>query len=586
MAEPAWEAGGDQAGGDQASGEPARSEPAGSEPMFESVGGPISSEAFGGPEIMGEHPGEQDAAVDAAEHEMFGGEQFAVEDFAGGPLAGEHPMGEHPAADHPISDDFGGELPSSENFGAEPIAGEHFGDGEPEFQFAADEAPEHAEAGTEAERAAMGGIASMVQAAPPAKKRRQAPMGVKLVGALVAVVLGIIGCYIVLGAFLMMGNGEARGLASHLHLKPFYPGFVSSHIPDESTSSLRKNVPTARINPQTSTASTGSPAATQSGSSLTAGNSGNAAPPISATSTSPPSSVVASAPAKPAPADVAQQSPAKSTGGLETFDPNKAPPADLEKPDISKPNATPIAPPQLRMPKSPFDKAPKAPANKPADNNPAAAAPNATPASSAAPTPDKLATNVSPSQPNLTGPSLTSPPTTPTAAAPAEKTAEKPVIQSPDKSAENNPFAPPETKSPLADRLAEIDIALNSVKQAADNLKSIATPNADPLTVLRARAADYRAMSHLATALATIEHLPHDPTFAARIEKLSPRAARFAETMGEPAERDTTALLAGKWIASPARKENGVVIVGTLSKVDPSGQGFAAQVKLPDGSKR
>jgi hypothetical protein len=561
----------------------------GAEPTFDSAGGPIGGEAvggeaignvaFGGPEIAGGHPGEQHPAVEPAAHEMFGGEQFAVEDFAGGDLAGEHPLGEHPAGEHPIGEDFGGEHLSAEHFGAEPIAGEHFGDGAPEFQFAADEAPEHAEADTEAERAAMGGIASIVQASPPAKKRRQAPLAVKLVGALIAVVLGIIGCYIVLGAFLMAGNGEARGLASHLHLKPFYPSFVSSHIPDETTKSLRPDVPPARINPQTSSASTTSPAATPSTS----------APPTSATPPSTPTSTTASTtattPAKPGPSDIAQQPPAKTTGGLETFDPNKSPPADLEKPDISKPNSTPIAPPQLDAPKSPFDEAPKASA-KPADNNPAAPTPSAaTPAPSATPTPDKLATNVSPSQPNLTSPSPTPAPTTPPAVAPAEKTAEKPVIPSSEKSAENNPFASPATKSPLADRLAEIDVAMNSVKQAADNLKSTATPGADPLTVLRARAPVYRAMSHLATALATIEHLPHDPTFAARIEKLRERTAQFAESMGSPAERDTTALLAGKWIASPSRKENGAVIVGTLSTVDPSGQGFAAHVKLPDGSK-
>ena len=87
------------------------------------------------------------------------------------------------------------------------------------------------------------------------------------------------------------------------------------------------------------------------------------------------------------------------------------------------------------------------------------------------------------------------------------------------------------------------------------------------------------------TELGAVDAADAGPDSAARIEELRKKAAALAESMGSAAERDTTAMLASKWMTSASRKENGIVVVGTLVKVEPSDKGFVAHIKTPSDSK-
>ena len=83
-------------------------------------------------------------------------------------------------------------------------------------------------------------------------------------------------------------------------------------------------------------------------------------------------------------------------------------------------------------------------------------------------------------------------------------------------------------------------------------MKSAAVPGAAHAAVLKASVANYKAMSHLVTELGAVDGADADPDSAARIADLRKKAAALAESMGSDAERDTTAMLASKWMASPA----------------------------------
>ncbi|HEX3998590.1 MAG TPA: hypothetical protein VHX65_08585 [Pirellulales bacterium] len=567
------------------------------------------------PHDLGEHLGDFD--LDATEHNglnpegaFIGHGGLAAHELAAHEVA-EHPehAGEEGLLEHDPSEALFGEVHEGTN---DRAGGEHehaigpngehviqpsdATDGDPEFQFADAEAGAEEDGGDEQQ--AMGGIATMVKTAPPPKKRRQAPLMVKVVGVLVGLGFGVIGCYLVFGVFLLIGNHEASMWGQQFHLKSIYPTFVSKHIADEPT-------PPAHH--------------AKTPEKLTAGSTPVAnpvAPPASPDNGGPPAT-----PGTPAANALAQQ-PDKTSTPLETFeDPTKAPPSDLEKPnsskpDLSKPDVPSVASPKFEEPALPFgdktqgktpDKTPDKTADKtpeklttpavPEKVAPAFEDPTAKPDKPAvtpekpATTPDKPAAIPAKPETPAVPPETTLPAGIPptgktpdkTPEAPPEKTVEKPVVPVPEKPDEH-PAPTAEAQPPAADQLAKVDVALTLSEQTSENLKS-AAPGADRSSRIKASVANYKAMSHLATELGALGSPSADPAFAARIEALRKKAAALAETMGSPAERDTTAMLAGKWIASPSRKEGGAVIVGTLVKIEPADKGFVAHIKMPSDSK-
>lgn len=475
-------------------------------------------------------------------------------------------------------------------------AAEHPGEAEPEFRFAANEPDGQEEAEREEERAALGGIATMVQTAPPAKKRRPAPMAVKLVGLVIFVGFGLLGCYLVYGAFMFFTRSD------QFHIKEFFPSFVTNRLTEGAAH------PRAIQSPSSMAASPGAmnQTAAAPGATNATPSSGSTPPPSAVASSSQPtqqpaekspfdsqpgnnptsSSPAASnptTPAKPAPTDIAQQPPAKSSSGIESSaDVTKTPPPDFDKIE-TKPDASAPAAPKFDTPASPFGSAPStAPATPPVATTPTtppASQPQAAPPASS---PSAPATSIA-----STPAAETTQPSLPNTPAPQNTAVNKPVVPSPDNSADN-PFAPAGTttqKPPIADRLADVDVAMNSCGPLISDLKAAATISTDPTIQLRAAVPSYKAMSHLATVLGALPNHESDPTYAARIEKLRAKAGELAAELGSPSRINTTAALASRWIASPSRKEDGAVIVGTLSKVDQAGNEFALHVKLPNDSK-
>lgn len=592
-------------------------------------------------QVAGEHPDIADHLID-----------FDLESHEHGEAApdgsGQSELAEHDElSTHPEHAAFGDEIPLEHDpaaaFGemhdvetADPNAehtiepmGEH--DGDPMFRFADDEAAGHDEAtghgeesGEEGEgHESMGGIATMVNSAPPAKKRREAPLAVKLIGLLIGLGFGLIGCYLVYGIFLYTGSDQ-------FHLKQFFPHFLQNRVADTSgkartnkppekltSGSIAPSTPSSGalsgpVSPidQANAPSNGSPPPVNP---LTTGNNQPASPPADTGPATPGGNTVASQPTspaqgkstspksipgKPAPGDVAQQ----TSGKLDTVeDPTKVPPPDFDKPEMTKPDASAIAPPNFDTPASPLGNA-KA-TGKTADKSPeknfenSEKAPDKTSGTTPDVVPDKSPDkSASPAVPDTAGPAAgiasKSPEQPPakhretgdnSATVPPEKTIDKPVTQSPGKSGDN--LFPPEPKTAISDQLANVDVAMNMSTTAADNLKAADVPGADPKSVLRAGALSYKAMSHLATELGAIENPPGDPETTTRIEQLRKKAAALAAAMGTPAERGATADLAKRWIASPSRKEQGAVIVGTLAKVDPADGGFVAHITLPNDSK-
>jgi hypothetical protein len=425
----------------------------------------------------------------------------------------------------------------------EPSSGESADEGDPEFRFS-EEGP-----GDDAaeEEHAMGGIATLVQAAPPAKKRRQAPLVVKLIGVLLGLGFGLVGCYLVYGAFVWMGSDQ-------FHLKQYFPTFISKHVPDASSPARHdKPVKPAPVSTPEATPTTGTaevnPAATPS-SPTNAGT----------------------APNKPASADVAQQSPVETSE-----DPLKTPPPDLDKP--TKSDASGIAPPKFEPPATPFDDVkPPVPAKsneRPSTDKPTGDKPVVDKPSEEKPVVDKASTDK---------------PATPTATQstekPPEKVSQKPVVEpaTPVRPTEV-PTAPVSPKSPIAAQLDSVDAAIAAATQTAENLKSAAASGADSATQMKASGANYKAMSHLVTELGAVDAAGANANSAARIEQLKKKAAALADPMGSATQRATTAIVAAKWIAWPSRKENGVVVVGTLVKVESADKGFVARIKMQNDSK-
>ncbi len=273
----------------------------------------VSTLGEGATEHLGEFDLELAEHAEALEHPEHGG----IGEHGEHHDAGETALGEY-QGDHRIE-------PGSEH-----------ADGDPEFQFAGDESGEGMEEDAGEEHHSMGGIATLVQTAPPAKKRRQAPLAVKLVGVLLFFGFGFLGCYLVYGAFLWMHSDQ-------FHLKRFFPTFLQNRVatapvpPPHKKGSEKPTLGENPVTPPTGTADTNPPTT----------------PPVQTGSQDNPSKTPATGdnstavvpPKKPGTNDLAQQSPDKP---LETTeDPLKTPPPDLDKGDPTKPDATGIAPPKF-----------------------------------------------------------------------------------------------------------------------------------------------------------------------------------------------------------------------------------------------
>jgi len=426
----------------------------------------------------------------------------------------------------------------------EPGSGEHAGEGDPEFQFAGDGSGEGMEEDTGEERHSMGGIATLVQTAPPAKKRRQAPLAVKLVGILLFFGFGFLGCYFVYGAFLWMHSDQ-------FHLKQYFPAFLRNRVADEPVPPPRKTG-TEKLTPGSNPAGTPTTGTVDSNPATTPPGQVTSQDDPSKTSPTGDNPTAIAAPKKPGSNDLAQQSPDKSNTPLETTDdPLKTPPPDLDKGDPTKPDASGIAPPKFDTSVPPLGdvKTPVAPKT------------SVDPTDKPTPAPEKTVVD--------------------------KPVVDKPVTDKPLDKPADNPTVPADAKSPIAAQLDNVDAAVAATMETEDNLKSASAPGAEPLALRRARIAQYKAMSHLVTELGAVDPAAADPDSKARIEQLDKKAAALAESMGSAAARDTTAMLAGKWIASPSRKEskeNGAVVVGTLVKVEPTEKGFVAHIKMPSDS--
>ena len=81
-----------------------------------------------------------------------------------------------------------------------------------------------------------------MQTAPPAKKRRRAPLGVKLIGVLLFFGFGFLGCYLVYGAFLWMHSDQ-------FHLKQYFPKFLQNRIAEEPAAAPRQHKALERPTP-------------------------------------------------------------------------------------------------------------------------------------------------------------------------------------------------------------------------------------------------------------------------------------------------------------------------------------------------
>ena len=403
----------------------------------------VSALGEGATEHLGEFDLELAEHAEALEHPEHGGIGAHGEHHE----TGEAALGEY-QGDHRI----------------EPGSGEH-AEGDPEFQFAGDESGEGMEEGESEDHHSMGGIATLVQTAPPAKKRRQAPLAVKLVGILLFFGFGFLGCYLVYGAFLWMHSDQ-------FHLKRFFPTFLQNRVATAPVPSPHKKgseKPTLGENPvtpPTGTADTNPPTTppVQTGS-----QDNSAKTPATGDNTT---AVVP--PKKPGQNDLAQQSPDKSNAPLETSeDPLKTPPPDLDKGDSTKPDASGIAPPKFDTTVPPLGdvKPPVAPKTTVDSTD------------KPTPTPDKTTVNKPVTDKSATDKPATDKPATdkPENPVPASST-DKPL----DKPADN-PSVPSGTKSPIAAQLDDADAAVAATVQTEDNLKSASSPGTEPSTLRRAR---------------------------------------------------------------------------------------------------
>ena len=516
----------------------------GEHPAMPALPGEAGIEHPGGEPLTAEHAGE-----------------LGVHDFADELHVAEHGAGEHAADEIGFHDGVNGEHAAD---------GEHFDHdgqemGEHEFRFSDEHAAEgafgeatadeHAEGveGHGEEHAAMGGLATMVKAAPPRRVKKPVSMKVKVIGISIFIACNIVLAIALYSASLFFLKSDP------INIGRFFPSFINRAAQTADTGKTKK--PASKITtdkgPQSGTG--GAP-----NGGLSSGKLANppATPDNTATNPAGPPKLVADDVGKTNPAGTGN--PATPDGGLErTDDPFKNVPADPSKSDPTKLDPLAVQPPKLNLPdvptglpapsltpKSPEKTAPTAPTttDSPPDQPPAK-------------TTDKPA-DTTPKLPEKTSPEKTSP-------VPIEKPADNPPAKV------QSAVGP---KSPATYKFAELETAADAARKARDALDAATTGDAD--AAKHARIDYYKVMSHLGTLLAGKIDVGSDLVAGARVDALTDELLMGPAAATLSAGRDQFGALAGKWVASPARKEAGVLLIGRLTHTQPAGQTFASDLAL------
>ncbi len=436
----------------------------------------------------------------------------------------EHAMDE---AEHDADDDF-------------RFADEH-AEGEVEFGHEA----EHVHSAGEEEHP-LGDIATM--AAKPPKKKRPVPMSVRFIGYGMFIASGLLGLVVVYAASLYFGFSDPLKIGKHL---PDW--LVAKSLRGESSRNVSKPPANPESLRQTSTDSTAA-STQQPGTNDAAaknepmnpqpGDEKSAEKPAVAENGTPaPSDSDAKANSKPPATDAAAGSSGKTVPSGSPFDsqpkPNDAGPATD---DAAKSDPLSGAPklPNLDMPDA------KIAAKPSADKSPDKTA--------AAPVPERTVTT----------------------------TVEKPLTKPADSETEK----PAKTIAPKSDHtytLADLTAAVDAVTQANTALDD-ATKAADEKTITDARRHNFKAMSHLATVLAFVQH--DSPESADGIKRLKNQIAASlsaASALTSVAERKAISNLADKWVGYTGRTEPGIFTAGTLKAVQARDSMFEGQLELADG---
>jgi hypothetical protein len=506
-----------------------------------------------------------------APHEPAGGApEFADAEFAphDTELSGsEHDAPEFGAAEHDAAG-FGAAEHTAAEFGAE-----HGHADDAEFQFRDEldhgEGGEHAGDESPVEGHQLGAIASMVQTAPPPRKKRKPRLLVRVIGLGLFFGSGILGLLIVYSVFLLFGMDQ-------FGIGKYWPAFIN-RAGNKSTANA-PNKPLVNKPVAADVAAPGPGGTMPNPNGFPAPADGSANPGTidkgTANTTGPT--------APPATGDLAQNTPPttiakrpadKGDGELtRTEDPLSSNPADApDKTDLTKIDPVGPAPPKIDLPLSP----PKLPGGDSPTKTPDKPADTAATKKPDAPT-DKPLEKPTDKPADKTPDNTATPAEKPTTDKPGDKPAEPP---------QEGPAPQPDSgvglKTPATIKIADVDSAAQSARTARDAYNAAATAT-DPTAAKKSLIGYYRAMSHLATVLAgrVDDGGPNAAATQGRIDATADELLTGPGAALTPAQRDSFGMLTTKWIASPSRKEAGVLLIGKLLKTQPAGRVFISQVQL------
>jgi hypothetical protein len=161
---------------------------------------------------------------------------------------------------------------------------------------------------------------------------------------------------------------------------------------------------------------------------------------------------------------------------------------------------------------------------------------------------------------------------------PVEKPTEKPIEKPVEKPAVEAAAVGPKLDATYS--LDDASAALDAAKKAtAAYAQAAATPD-DAAALKKARIAEFKALSHVATVLTTTKAEGPD---AAKLDALKAEASSILSAdsaAGSGPERDEIGNLSDHWMTSPSRKENGAFVEGTLKKTEAVGKLYQLDVQL------
>ncbi len=456
--------------------------------------------------------------------------------------AGEE-LTEHPTFEEGVESPF--ELEASEHAmdAAEHQDGPHQ-DGDDGFRFADEQ--EHAVAFGEHDEGelhegagdaqAMGSLATMVSTAPPPKKKRKVPLKVKLIGITAFLVIFLVIDVAVYCGLLFFGS-DPLNLRNTLPFPKFIvakslrdaPSSPTPKMPGGPLASDRPSGPGSKPNPVSQPSDANPPEMPkEAGGASDKGAGDQGKSPAAVTPN--PADTAKENPVKPGPDKVSADKEASAFD-----DPTKTGPADSGPPDLTKINGG--IPEPTSKPKST-----EPPSGKPATGD----------------TADK------------TGDKPTEKPSDTPVEKPADKPTEKPVEQ-------------PAAVGPKLDATYSLDdasAALDAAKKATAAYAQAAALPDDAAGLKKARIAEFKALSHVATVLTTTKAEGPD---AAKLDALKAEASSILaadSASGSGPERDEIGNLSDKWMTSPSRKENGAFVEGTLKKTEAVGKLYQLDVQL------